>query len=418
MVRDRDEPPAVRVYTVCDESRYLIVRNVPALGCGDDLSRLFGSYGEIEECKPMDAENCDPFTDVYWIKFSQVSNARFAKRKLDESVFLGNLLKVSYAPQFESVLDVKEKLEGRTKEVLGRIKSANVRTEGSKSQISSNSNIIGSSCQHWLDPAPSASSNSELQGRQREFARGGQISHVGDAPLSHVSSNKEYFPTPSMNETVRLVREKLDKIQSRSGNTDTASASKRAKGLVGNFNGSRGIISVVGNNFEPCPRGRRGSVRVRMTRISWAPRAGQCGVRRDGVAPQARTPCCASEGPSTALHKVRVECCPPSTIELADVEGVSDEEGFLCRRELERCKNCPLEELLQSSKIQELSTRGAPPYIQSSSPVARPRRPHDFTPPVSLLLCVLFLLGYCCERGKFGRADAWTPSESAEEPSP
>ncbi|XP_064993561.1 uncharacterized protein LOC135665986 [Musa acuminata AAA Group] len=229
MVRDRDVPPAVRVYTVCDESRYLIVRNVPALGCGDDLSRLFGSYGEIEECKPMDAEDCDPFTDVYWIKFSQVSNARFAKRKLDESVFLGNLLKVSYAPQFESVLDVKEKLEGRTKEVLGRIKSANVRTEGSKSQISSNSTIIGSSCQHWLDPAPSASSNSELQGRQREFARGGQISHVGDAPLSHVSSNKEYFPTPSMNETVRLVREKLDKIQSRSGNTDTASASKRAK---------------------------------------------------------------------------------------------------------------------------------------------------------------------------------------------
>lgn len=71
-------------------------------------------------------------------------------------------------------------------------------------------------------------------------------------------SLQEYFPTPSMNETVRLVREKLDKvndvlhslplslsvltdflkpilipmtlqIQSRSGNTDTASASKRAK---------------------------------------------------------------------------------------------------------------------------------------------------------------------------------------------
>ncbi|CAL9758962.1 unnamed protein product [Musa acuminata subsp. burmannicoides] len=114
----------------------------------------------------------------------------------------------------------------------------------------------------------------------RSYSEGGQISHVGDAPLSHVSSNKvcfifwqttictavyfnchfpssirqinrecsvflgymsllypmshtsptnEYFPTPSMNETVRLVREKLDKIQSRSGNTDTASASKRAK---------------------------------------------------------------------------------------------------------------------------------------------------------------------------------------------
>lgn len=49
MPRYKDEPPAVRVYTVCDESRYLIVRNVPSLGCGDDLLKLFASYGEVEE---------------------------------------------------------------------------------------------------------------------------------------------------------------------------------------------------------------------------------------------------------------------------------------------------------------------------------------------------------------------------------
>jgi hypothetical protein len=29
--------------------RYMIVRNVPALGCGDDLMRLFMTYGEVEE---------------------------------------------------------------------------------------------------------------------------------------------------------------------------------------------------------------------------------------------------------------------------------------------------------------------------------------------------------------------------------
>ena len=107
MPRCKDEAPAVRVYTVCDESRsqivfscqnkfchlcdsshhisikqnhvnkpiyqftifqiniivgiqfdfvkriggcrYLIVKNVPALGCGDDLLKLFSSYGEVEE---------------------------------------------------------------------------------------------------------------------------------------------------------------------------------------------------------------------------------------------------------------------------------------------------------------------------------------------------------------------------------
>lgn len=47
---------------------------------------------------------------------------RFAKRKLDESVFLGNRLQVSYATEYESLSDTKEKLEGRRKEVLSRLK--------------------------------------------------------------------------------------------------------------------------------------------------------------------------------------------------------------------------------------------------------------------------------------------------------
>lgn len=46
---------------------------------------------------------------------------RFAKRKLDELVFLGNRLKVSYASQFESLADTKDKLETRRKEVLARL---------------------------------------------------------------------------------------------------------------------------------------------------------------------------------------------------------------------------------------------------------------------------------------------------------
>ncbi|GMH01590.1 hypothetical protein Nepgr_003429 [Nepenthes gracilis] len=122
MPRYKDEDPAIQVYTVCDESKYLIVRNVPALGCGELLMQLFSTYGEVEECKPMDAEECGPFTDVYWIKFHQISNSRFTKRKLDESVFLGNQLLVSYAPNCESLYDTKENLEGRRTEVLARLK--------------------------------------------------------------------------------------------------------------------------------------------------------------------------------------------------------------------------------------------------------------------------------------------------------
>lgn len=49
-------------------------------------------------------------------------NCRFAKRKLDDTVFLGNKLRVSYAPQFEDLSDTKEKLEVRRREVIARIK--------------------------------------------------------------------------------------------------------------------------------------------------------------------------------------------------------------------------------------------------------------------------------------------------------
>lgn len=112
---------AVCVYTINQESRYLIVRNVPALGCIDDLIKLFALYGPVEEYRLMDEEDSEPYTDVYWIKFLRIANARFAKRKLDDHPFLGNLLKVTYAPHHETVEDVKAKLEDRRRTVLNRI---------------------------------------------------------------------------------------------------------------------------------------------------------------------------------------------------------------------------------------------------------------------------------------------------------
>ncbi|CAI9775382.1 unnamed protein product [Fraxinus pennsylvanica] len=197
MPQCKDDHPAVRVFTVCDESKYLIVRNVPSLGCGDELLKLFSTYGQVEECKPMDAEDCEPYTDVYWIKYYQVDNARFAKRKLDEFVFLGNRILVSCAPQYETLSDTKEKLEGRRKEVLARLNPK-------RSRGSSVSRVHAVS-----DPLPAQTS----EFIQREFR--GNSAHDGDsAPRTSVSSDKEYFSSQSMNQTVQFVREKLNKIQS------------------------------------------------------------------------------------------------------------------------------------------------------------------------------------------------------------
>ncbi|PIA29196.1 hypothetical protein AQUCO_06100002v1 [Aquilegia coerulea] len=202
----KDEQPAVRVYTVCDESRYLIIKNVPALGCGDDILKLFQSYGDIEECKPMDEEDCEPFTDVYWIKFLQVSNARFAKRKLDEYIFLGNKLQVSYAPHFESLSDTKEKLECRRREVLARLNSGKFKESSDRNQLVAKKTNF-----------------------KREYAESNHAYGKEDPPITRVSSNKEYFPSPSMNKTVNLVREKLEKIQSSSNHIEDGLALKKVR---------------------------------------------------------------------------------------------------------------------------------------------------------------------------------------------
>ncbi|CAI5473615.1 unnamed protein product [Closterium sp. Yama58-4] len=111
---------AVRVYTVNEESRYLMVRNVPALGCVGDLLRLFSAHGPIEEHRMMDEEDAPPFTDVVWLKFTHLHHARFAKRKLDEYPFMGSALKVSFLPGHETMEDTWAKLEERRRIVAVR----------------------------------------------------------------------------------------------------------------------------------------------------------------------------------------------------------------------------------------------------------------------------------------------------------
>ncbi|KAK8461257.1 hypothetical protein SEVIR_1G004100v4 [Setaria viridis] len=130
---------------------------------------------------------------------SSSSSHRFAKRKLDESVFLGNRLQVTYAPHFESLLDTKEKLEVRRKEVLGRIKSSAGRPEGTS--------------QYSLAQGSSSGNHHQMNFNKREYLKTNHASHIEDPRFSHVPSNKDYFPSESMNATVKLVREKLDKVK-------------------------------------------------------------------------------------------------------------------------------------------------------------------------------------------------------------
>lgn len=112
---------AVKVYTVGQESRYLIVRGVPAVGAVRELVQMFAVFGPILEYRLLDDVEHEPFTDVVWLKFQQLDNARHAKRRLDDSSFMGGILDVSYAPQYESVEETAQKLRERRQQVAARL---------------------------------------------------------------------------------------------------------------------------------------------------------------------------------------------------------------------------------------------------------------------------------------------------------
>ncbi|KAH3755924.1 RNA-binding protein 48 [Pelomyxa schiedti] len=112
--RSGGKETAVKVYTILHESRYVMVSNVPAVGARGDLLSLFALHGPILEYRLLDDyKTADQFTDVYWIKYSSVEEAHNAKRDLDDYEFYGTLLHVTYAPEFESVEETKQKLDSR-----------------------------------------------------------------------------------------------------------------------------------------------------------------------------------------------------------------------------------------------------------------------------------------------------------------
>ncbi|POM81621.1 Hypothetical protein PHPALM_375 [Phytophthora palmivora] len=100
----------VRVFTVANESRYVVVRNVPALGVIEDLLKRLSLYGKVCEYRLLDHaddrdealkyENTDQddieFTDTVWVQYETVNNARHAKARGVQKPFYGNRLQISY----------------------------------------------------------------------------------------------------------------------------------------------------------------------------------------------------------------------------------------------------------------------------------------------------------------------------------
>ena len=80
--REGKTPRSVRVYSVINESKYLLVTNVPTINVDAELRKLFCVYGPIEEHKVLHEYPSDEFHEAVLIKFNKIQNARYHTLKL------------------------------------------------------------------------------------------------------------------------------------------------------------------------------------------------------------------------------------------------------------------------------------------------------------------------------------------------
>lgn len=123
--RDGRKARAVKVYTIAQESKYLLVQNIPAIaGVMEQLLPYFSQYGTIEQCCKLDGyerEDAETrFCETALIKFGQIHQARLAKWKLDDWNFMGEVLHICYAPECETIDDLREKFVERRTNVQRR----------------------------------------------------------------------------------------------------------------------------------------------------------------------------------------------------------------------------------------------------------------------------------------------------------
>ncbi|XP_012548091.1 RNA-binding protein 48 [Bombyx mori] len=112
---------AVKVYTVNNESTHLLVFGVPSINLRQETKSLVQRYGAIKKFNLTKEYECEIFTEAYHIQYEKIQSARIAKKYLDCKNYYGGVLHVCYAPEMETVNELKEKLIERRKDVFYRL---------------------------------------------------------------------------------------------------------------------------------------------------------------------------------------------------------------------------------------------------------------------------------------------------------
>ncbi|WAQ93671.1 RBM48-like protein [Mya arenaria] len=118
--REGRKATAVKVYTVNQESIYVLVQGVPSVGTSRELMRLFEAQGDLDDHRVLDEYPAAQFTETHLFKYKRIQSARFAKRKLDDWSFYGGVLHVCYAPEYENVEETRNKLRDRNRIILAK----------------------------------------------------------------------------------------------------------------------------------------------------------------------------------------------------------------------------------------------------------------------------------------------------------
>lgn len=66
----------MQVYTINQESVYILITNVPAIGGSEELGALCDQYGIVDEFRSLDDYPCEEFTEAFLVKYNSFPSAR------------------------------------------------------------------------------------------------------------------------------------------------------------------------------------------------------------------------------------------------------------------------------------------------------------------------------------------------------
>ncbi|KAJ8706906.1 hypothetical protein PYW07_012984 [Mythimna separata] len=110
---------AVKVYTVNNESRHLLIFGVPSLNLRQETKSLCSRFGRLQ--LNITKYPSEQFTETYHAIYEDIQAARMAKKMLDTKNFYGGVLHVCYAPELDSLNDTRAKLLQRRQTVVNRL---------------------------------------------------------------------------------------------------------------------------------------------------------------------------------------------------------------------------------------------------------------------------------------------------------